>query len=76
MGGCFVDWPASLFAIRLWRTCRSADPLDVGNVLGSSHMPDLLTTLTGIDERIAILSENLRELVEQAAAYLAQRTRY
>jgi hypothetical protein len=32
-------------------------------------MPDNLANLTEIDERIAILRENLRELVEQAAAY-------
>jgi phage replication-related protein YjqB (UPF0714/DUF867 family) len=32
-------------------------------------MPDILTNLTGIDERIAILRENIRELVEQAAPY-------
>jgi hypothetical protein len=32
-------------------------------------MPDNLANLTELDERIAILRENLRELVEQAAAY-------
>jgi hypothetical protein len=32
-------------------------------------MPDNLANLTEIDERIAILRENLRQLVEQAAAY-------
>ena len=32
-------------------------------------MRDILTNLTGIDERIAILRENPRELVEQAAPY-------
>jgi hypothetical protein len=69
MGGCFVDWSASLYAIRFWSTRRSADTLDVGSVLRSSPMPDILTNLTGIDERIAILRENLRELVEQAAPY-------
>jgi hypothetical protein len=61
MGGCFVDWSASLYTIRFWSTRRSADPLDVGSVLRSSPMPDIVTNLTGIDERIAILRENLRE---------------
>jgi hypothetical protein len=32
-------------------------------------MPDILPNLAEIDERIAAASENLRELVEQAAAY-------
>ena len=32
-------------------------------------MPDTLPNLAEIDERIAAASENLRELVEQAAAY-------
>jgi len=32
-------------------------------------MPDIPPNLTEIDERIAALRENLRELVEQAAAY-------
>jgi hypothetical protein len=32
-------------------------------------MPDILLNLAEIDERIAAASENLRELVEQAAAY-------
>ena len=32
-------------------------------------MPDPLTSLAEIDKRIAILKENLRELVEQSASY-------
>jgi hypothetical protein len=32
-------------------------------------MPDLLTNIADIDERIAIVKENLRELVEQSASY-------
>ena len=32
-------------------------------------MADIVPTLAEIDERIAIVRENLRELVEQAAAY-------
>ncbi|SDR59054.1 hypothetical protein SAMN05519103_06300 [Rhizobiales bacterium GAS113] len=32
-------------------------------------MPEVQPDLTGIDERIAALRENLRELLEQAAAY-------
>ena len=32
-------------------------------------MPDISLTIAKIDERIAALRENLRELVEQAAAY-------
>ena len=32
-------------------------------------MPDPLPTIADIDERIAILKENLRELVEQSASY-------
>lgn len=32
-------------------------------------MPDMLTTIAEIDGRIAALRENLRELIEQAAAY-------
>jgi hypothetical protein len=32
-------------------------------------MSDILPDLTEIDERIAIARENLRELLEQAAAY-------
>ena len=32
-------------------------------------MPDISLTIAEIDERIAALRENLRELVEQAAAY-------
>ena len=32
-------------------------------------MSDIVPTLAEIDERIAIVRENLRELVEQAAAY-------
>jgi hypothetical protein len=32
-------------------------------------MPDYPTNMTEIDERIASARENLRELVEQAAAY-------
>ncbi len=32
-------------------------------------MPDNLATLVEIDERIADIRENLRELVEQAAAF-------
>jgi hypothetical protein len=32
-------------------------------------MPDILPNLGEIDQRLAILRENLRELVEQAAAY-------
>ena len=32
-------------------------------------MPNIPLTLTEIDERIAAIRENLRELVEQAAAY-------
>ena len=32
-------------------------------------MPDLLLNIADIDERIAILKENLRELVEQSASY-------
>jgi hypothetical protein len=32
-------------------------------------MPDILPTLTEIDDRIAVARENLRELIEQAAAY-------
>ena len=31
-------------------------------------MPDILTNLTEIDERIAISKENLRELVDRAGA--------
>ncbi|HEX9169521.1 MAG TPA: hypothetical protein VF886_11450 [Roseiarcus sp.] len=32
-------------------------------------MPDPLMNIADIDERIAILKENLRELVEQSASY-------
>jgi hypothetical protein len=32
-------------------------------------MPDPLPTIADIDERIAVLKENLRELVEQSASY-------
>jgi hypothetical protein len=32
-------------------------------------MPDPLLNIADIDERIAILKENLRELVEQSASY-------
>ena len=32
-------------------------------------MPDILPTIADIDARIAILKENLRELVEQSASY-------
>jgi hypothetical protein len=32
-------------------------------------MPDHLMNIADIDERIAILKENLRELVEQSASY-------
>jgi hypothetical protein len=32
-------------------------------------MPDLLMNIADIDERIAIVKENLRELVEQSASY-------
>jgi hypothetical protein len=32
-------------------------------------MPDLLLNIADIDERIAILKENLRELIEQSASY-------
>lgn len=32
-------------------------------------MPDPLLNIADIDERIAILNENLRELVEQSASY-------
>jgi hypothetical protein len=32
-------------------------------------MPDLLLNIADIDERITILKENLRELVEQSASY-------
>ena len=32
-------------------------------------MPDTLLNIADIDERIAILKENLRELVEQSASY-------
>jgi hypothetical protein len=32
-------------------------------------MPDSLPNIADIDERIAILKENLRELVEQSASY-------
>lgn len=32
-------------------------------------MPDPLTNIADIDERIAIVKENLRELVEQSASY-------
>lgn len=32
-------------------------------------MPDANATLAELDERIAILEDNLRDLVEQAAAY-------
>jgi hypothetical protein len=32
-------------------------------------MPDTLLTIADIDERIAIVKENLRELVEQSASY-------
>jgi hypothetical protein len=32
-------------------------------------MPDILLNIAEIDERIAAVRENLRELVEQAAAY-------
>jgi hypothetical protein len=32
-------------------------------------MPDPFLTIADIDERIAILRENLRELVEQSASY-------
>jgi hypothetical protein len=32
-------------------------------------MPDIPLTIAEIDERIAVIRENLRELVEQAAAY-------
>jgi hypothetical protein len=32
-------------------------------------MPDLLTNIADIDERIAIVKENLRELIEQSASY-------
>ncbi len=32
-------------------------------------MPDYPTTIAEIDERIAAARENLRELIEQAAAY-------
>jgi hypothetical protein len=32
-------------------------------------MPDPLLNIAEIDERIAILKENLRELVEQSASY-------
>ena len=40
-------------------TCRGDD----------SPMPDILLNIAEIDERIAAVRENLRELVEQAAAY-------
>lgn len=32
-------------------------------------MPDILLNIAEIDDRIAALRENLRELIEQAAAY-------
>jgi hypothetical protein len=32
-------------------------------------MPDIPVNIADIDQRIAVLRENLRELVEQAAAY-------
>jgi hypothetical protein len=32
-------------------------------------MPDIPTSIAELDERIAVLRENLRQLVEQAAAY-------
>jgi hypothetical protein len=32
-------------------------------------MPETLPTIAEIDERIAVLKENLRELVEQSASY-------
>jgi hypothetical protein len=32
-------------------------------------MPDILLNIAELDERIAAVRENLRELVEQAAAY-------
>jgi hypothetical protein len=32
-------------------------------------MPDLLMNIADIDERIAIVKENLRQLVEQSASY-------
>jgi hypothetical protein len=32
-------------------------------------MPDPLTNIADIDERIAIVKDNLRELVEQSASY-------
>jgi cell division protein FtsB len=32
-------------------------------------MPDPLLTIADIDQRIAVLKENLRELVEQSASY-------
>jgi hypothetical protein len=32
-------------------------------------MPDPLPTIADIDERIAVLKQNLRELVEQSASY-------
>ena len=32
-------------------------------------MPDIIATTADIDEQIAVARENLRELIEQAAAY-------
>ena len=32
-------------------------------------MPDVLLTIPEIDRRIAVIRENLRELIEQAAAF-------
>ena len=40
-----------------------------GAFRGDSPVPDILLSIRKIDDRIAALRENLRELVEQAAAY-------
>jgi hypothetical protein len=37
--------------------------------IGDPPMPDLPLNIADIDERIAILRENLRELVEQSSSY-------
>jgi hypothetical protein len=41
----------------------------VGHDRGDPPMPDPLLNIADIDERIAIVKDNLRELVEQSASY-------